>query len=125
MNCVKCGREIDEDQVFCSGCLEGMERYPVKPGIVVHIPKRVEEDDEKKTLNRKRPALPPEEQVRKLKRKLLWLRLSVAILLIACGILCFAVGKAVLELDVRGIIGQNYSTVESGTAKTTRGPSIP
>ena len=26
MNCMKCGRETAEDQVFCAGCLEEMER---------------------------------------------------------------------------------------------------
>ena len=125
MNCAKCGREIQEGQVFCPICLEEMEGYPVKPGIVVHIPKRVDEEDDKTSLSWKRPVLSPEEQVRKLKKKLLWLRLAVATLLIAGGVLCFILGKAVTELDVRGIIGQNYSTVESGTNKATRIPGKP
>ena len=41
MNCVKCGREIPEDQVFCEICLTEMENYPVKPGTAVHIPPRL------------------------------------------------------------------------------------
>lgn len=32
MNCLKCGREIEEGQVFCNDCLVQMAKYPVKPG---------------------------------------------------------------------------------------------
>ena len=123
MNCVKCGREIEENQVFCPDCLTEMDGYPVKPGIVVHIPKHSGADEEKKSLIRKKPILTPEEQIRKLKRRLLWARMTVAALLLACGILCFVVGKVAVELDFYRIIGQNYSTVE--TANTTRTPKNP
>ena len=123
MNCAKCGREIEENQVFCPDCLKGMEDYPVKPGIVVHIPKRADEAEEKKNQARRRAVLTPEEQLRKLKKKLRWLRLSVAVLLLACGLLCFAMGKAVVELDFYRFLGQNYSTVD--TAPASRTPSQP
>ena len=122
MNCIKCGREIEENQVFCPACLEEMGRYPVKPGVVVHIPKRTDGPEEKRTPVRKRLLLDPEEQIRKLKKKVLWLRLTVAVLLLACGLLCFAVGKVAMELDVRQIIGQNYSTVETDAATGTTEP---
>ena len=35
MSCMKCGKEVSEDQVFCPECLAEMERYPVKPGTPV------------------------------------------------------------------------------------------
>ena len=35
MNCLKCGRDIAEDQLFCESCLEVMDQYPVKSGSVV------------------------------------------------------------------------------------------
>ena len=38
MNCMKCGREIGDDQAFCSGCLELMAQHPVKPDVVVNLP---------------------------------------------------------------------------------------
>ena len=34
MNCLKCGREIEEGQVFCNDCLVQMAKYPVKPEVV-------------------------------------------------------------------------------------------
>lgn len=37
MQCMKCGLEIPEGQVFCDGCLEVMEQFPVNPGTPVHI----------------------------------------------------------------------------------------
>ena len=111
MNCVKCGREIEHDQVFCPVCLKGMEEYPVKPGTVVHIPKHPE-DEERKAPPKKKPVLSPEEQNRRLKRKLLGLRIGLAVMLLLCGVLCFAVGKAAVELDFYRFLGQNYSTEE-------------
>lgn len=38
MNCLKCGREIEEGQVFCNDCLVQMAKYPVKPGTAVQLP---------------------------------------------------------------------------------------
>ena len=119
MNCMKCGREIEESRVFCDTCLEEMEKHPVKPGTVVHIPKRPDTEEEKKVTFRRKQILTEEEQIRRLKKKLVWLRMIVAALLIVCGALTFVLGKAVMKLDVRKIIGQNYSTVES--IPTTRG----
>lgn len=40
MNCIRCGRETEEDQVFCSACLKDMERHPVNPGTPIQLPKR-------------------------------------------------------------------------------------
>ena len=40
MSCMKCGKEVSEDQVFCPECLAEMDRYPVKPGTPVLLPHR-------------------------------------------------------------------------------------
>lgn len=40
LNCLKCGREIEEGQVFCNDCLVQMAKYPVKPGTAVQLPSR-------------------------------------------------------------------------------------
>lgn len=117
MNCVKCGREIEHDQVFCPVCLEGMEAYPVKPGTVVHIPKRPEQETEKKAAPRKK-VLSPEEQIQRLKKKVVRLRIGLAVMLLLCGLLCFAVGRAVTELDFYRFLGKNYNTVETSPTET-------
>ena len=40
MQCLKCGREIDDSLSFCDGCRAQMEKYPVRPDAIVQIPKR-------------------------------------------------------------------------------------
>ena len=40
MQCLRCGRETDGDQVFCFLCESVMVKHPVKPNTVVTIPER-------------------------------------------------------------------------------------
>ena len=122
MNCAKCGREIENGQVFCPVCLEEMEQYPVKPGTVVHIPKHPEDDAEKKPVARKKTPPTPEQQIKKLKKKVRWLRTALVLTMLLCGLLSFAVGKMVTELDFYRFLGQNYNTVETAP---TSGTSLP
>ena len=113
MNCMKCGRETAENQAFCQECLEGMEKYPVKPGTVVHLPRRREESGSKKGYPRRKAPPTPEEQVKSLKktvRTLLVTLLVATLLLIVTGY--FAV-EHLLESDMRFLPGQNYSSVTS------------
>ena len=59
MQCMKCGREIDGEQVFCDNCLSIMEKYPIKPSTHIHLPKR-----ELPTVKvSRKKVLSPEEQV--------------------------------------------------------------
>lgn len=103
MNCMKCGREIPEGQVFCSGCLEVMAAYPIAPGAHVNIPKRPAKVPDKKD-----KGLTPAEQIRLLKKCIRWLLFTVAVLTAALAIL------TVLLLhepeQPRRPIGQNYTT---------------
>ena len=119
MNCMKCGRETAEDQVFCELCLNEMENYPVKPGTVVLIPSRNEEDEVRRIQHRKRPALSVSDQIVRLRKKLLWTRIALALLLVACGLLCMAVGRLAVEWDAERDLGQNYSTVDASGNVTT------
>lgn len=68
MACMKCGKETDNGQVFCDSCLEVMERYPVKPDIVVQLPPVRTLGSDKKSARKK--ELSPKELLRK-QRKLL------------------------------------------------------
>lgn len=113
MNCMKCGRETEEDQVFCRACLDDMDAHPVKPGTVVLIPSRNEEEEPRKNAHRKKLLPTLSEQNARLKKKLLWTRIVLAALLILFGLLCFAVGRVAIEWDTGRAMGQNYSTVDT------------
>ena len=63
MQCLKCGRKIQDGQVFCEGCLEVMQNYPVKPGTVVLLPSHREKQEEKKKTGKNRPLTPVEQNV--------------------------------------------------------------
>lgn len=119
MNCVKCGREIPEDQVFCENCLTEMENYPVKPGTAVHIPTRPAEELPKKSV-KKKCILTAEELLLRTRKKLRRTRVFAVILLLICGTLSFLMAQAVLELDFQRLLGQNYRT-ENG--KPAAGPT--
>lgn len=109
MNCMKCGRDIEEGQVFCASCLEDMRQYPVKPGIAIQLPIRKEQPMLKKMVPKRKQALPPEEQVKVLKKRLrriiiLWL---ITLCLLAATIyptMEYFFGEQTL------LPGQNYST---------------
>jgi len=111
MNCMKCGREIGEDQVFCSTCLELMAQHPVKPDVVVKLPLR-QEIPQKKNQSRKKVRT-PEEQILQLKRRNRWLAASVCILLITTALLAFLSVDFFRQLDVQRLLGKNYSTAET------------
>ena len=70
MNCMKCGREIAEGHVFCSGCLEVAEKYPVKPGIAIQLPGRKTAPSAKKSYTKRRQPPTAEEQLLKLKKRM-------------------------------------------------------
>ena len=67
MYCMKCGKETQENQVFCERCLQVMDIYPVKPDAAIHLPHRSQPPASKKPGHRKR-TLTPEEQVVLLKK---------------------------------------------------------
>ena len=70
MNCLKCGREIEEGQVFCNDCLVQMAKYPVKPGTAVQLPSRGSAAVSKKVHSRRRTKTAPEEQLKALKKRI-------------------------------------------------------
>ena len=110
MNCMKCGREIGENQVFCDHCLEIMAKYPVKPGIAVQLPSKKSTPVLKKVHPRRRQAVPPEEQVKVLKKRLrrmvmIWLLTLVLLAATLYPTVEYFLGKTFPQP------GQNYSTI--------------
>ena len=110
MSCMKCGRDTQEGQVFCTSCLEVMAKYPVKPGIAIQLPGRKNAPAPKKAQTKRKQSITPEEQIRKLKKHLkrmilLWL---VTLLLLAAAIyptVEYFRGERFL------LPGQNYNTI--------------
>ena len=112
MNCLKCGRETEDGQVFCKECLAIMEKYPVKPGTAVLLPKRTPAPTVKKV--RWKPAPSLEEQVTKLRRQNHRL---IAVICVVTLLLCvggyFTARYLVDRRAPRP--GQNYSTADVAT----------
>ena len=107
MLCLKCGKDTNDKQVFCDGCLQAMESYPVKPGTPVHLPKTQAPSEAKKAASRKRP-LTTDEQIASLHRHLRRARvfglILAALLLAASGLLVYEI------LNPDGpVIGLNYT----------------
>lgn len=119
MNCLKCGKEVTEDSVFCADCLLEMEKYPVDSGTVVLLPRRSESSIQKKQVKRHTP--PPEELIASLRKKVLILTL----LLLACITAIILMFEPTMHYvrDEHFEIGQNYSSVAPSPASVTPDPT--
>lgn len=110
MTCMKCGRDIPAEQVFCDSCLEVMEKYPVKPDAAIHLPTGKDLPSSKKQTGRRR-QLSPEEQVLLLRKRNRRLRTTVAILSVLLAV--SIAGAVLLQLhpDVSKALpmGRNYT----------------
>lgn len=109
MYCLKCGKEVYEDQVFCSDCLSVMEKYPVKPGTAILLPKRREGNTVSRPASR-RKVLTTEEQIQKLRRNI---RNLVILWVVTFLMLCAmsVPGIAYLMDQQHFGLGQNYSVI--------------
>jgi len=109
--CMKCGREIDEGQVFCYDCLSDMAKYPVKPGTAIQLPKRRETVVTRKVFNR-RKTLTPEEQISKLRKSL---RTMMIVWLVTFLLFCASLYPAISYIleEEHFLPGQNYSLIDS------------
>lgn len=115
MNCLRCGRETKDSNVFCDGCQETMKAYPVRPGTAIHLPHKAVSAPAKKKARRKR-QITPEEHIALLKRSLRQTRLF---LLLVALVLCLAIGMLVYETSQleNPDIGRNYAvdtTLQTG-----------
>ena len=115
MQCMKCGRDLVDGQVFCDICREDMEKYPVKPGTVVLLPHYVQYSQPKRAPVR---IVTHEEQIKRLKKRnrtlayLLALALTCAISFGMLALYLFA------EYEDKFLPGQNYTVVESSKKNT-------
>lgn len=114
MNCLKCGRETDEKQVFCEQCLQEAEKYPVKPGTTIYIPSAPVRPEEKK-VSRTPRIIPPEEQIHRLRRTLKALLWVLSALLIAFVLTTMMLIHLINQRD-KAPIGQNFGTTPVSTS---------
>ena len=116
MQCMKCGQDVENGNVFCPVCLGDMKKYPVRPGTVVQLPKHQEAPPRRPLPKRKQPP-PLEEQIKVLRK---WVRVLAAaltvtlLLLIGTGYLLFRSHTEEEEL----LPGQNYSAATTATDET-------
>ena len=114
MNCLKCGVQVSDDQVFCETCLKQMEKCPIPPDYVVQVPVEQPEEPQRKQARRQRKVLKPEEQIQHQKTVIRSLStvLALVLLMFVMGIAAFTV--YILQDQKIPVTGQNYSTSETG-----------
>ncbi len=117
MKCMKCGRETESDQAFCTDCLEEMNRYPVRPDVHVQLPIRSQAAAVRKPPSRRR-VLTPEEQIRRLKKRLWIMSGILAVTIALLGALIYpTVQYFARHYYLRP--GQNYTTFTTETVAPT------
>ena len=107
MQCLRCGRETENEQAFCFLCESVMVKHPVKPNTVVTIPDR-------SALSRPATVRKParqEENTDHLHRTIAQLRLWVCMLLAMLMLCVGALTWQELSQKSGPAIGQNYSSV--------------
>ena len=107
MTCLKCGKELKEQAVFCKHCLELMEAYPVKSDVHIQLPNRTETNETKRVWfkRRKRSAT---EQRKHLRRVNQWLTVAVIVLSLLLVIVSAHLARTTLHQQDTNI-GKNYT----------------
>ena len=112
MSCLKCGKETGISSVFCDSCLWKMAAYPVKPDIVVQLPNRPDEVEEKKPVRKKKQPTPAE-LLKKARRRVLWLSVTVLLLIVGLLISISLLVHTANALEEIQSHGKNYTTIIS------------
>ena len=116
MQCLRCGRETENEQVFCFACEALMAKHPVKPNTVITLPER---SIRMRHIASRKPQKEEVENTDHLHRTIAQLRLWVC-LLMAALILCVAtLTWQELRQTSKPSIGQNYhsATEQTGTGQ--------
>lgn len=119
MTCLKCGRETD--QTFCDLCRAEMEKYPVKPGTIVQLPK--DRAAFGKRQQPRRQSVPPEVRITAQRLTIRRLRRAVAVLLTLVILLGLAIFRVLRNTNARPT-GQNYSTMATKPSEDATAPTL-
>lgn len=114
--CIKCGRDIPPDQVFCPLCLEDMATAPVAPGTPVLLPTVPPVASIRRQASRK--VRKPEDQVRSLRTAVVWLSAILTALILAFTITTVLLVRQLEKAQNAPRPGENYSTNEDLTNNT-------
>ena len=107
MQCLRCGRETEDERVFCFLCESIMVKQPVKPNTVVTIPER----SVRARTAPVRKSARTEEDTDHLRRTILQLRLWVCMLMAALMLCVGVLTWQELSRAKEPVIGENYSSI--------------
>ena len=108
MNCMKCGKELKSTQPFCDRCLEDMEKYPVKPNVVVQIPIRPQATSAKRKTKRQR-FVRPEDELRFLRKRVRLLTFALVVSVLAFALAAAAALFLLDKMDILSVIDQQFT----------------
>lgn len=114
MECLKCGKSTESDHFFCKECMAEMEKYPVKPGTPVKLPRRNAQAPAFREHVRKKIKNAEKEQIGKLYRKIKILLILLLIAVTACLVVSALYVRLIYTTPKRPA-GQNYSTMTQET----------
>lgn len=107
MQCMRCGKEIRENSVFCPDCLQVMAQNPVKPGTPVQLLQRPQQSQEKVIHTKEVSA---EESARKLRGLVRWLTGVIVLLSVLLCITAVFLLHSLQQQQPEGNLGRNYTT---------------
>ena len=111
MRCLKCGRDIADEQVFCEDCQTVMAQYPVKPGTPIQLPPRHIEPAAKKKPAKKKKVLKPEEQVLKLRHSIRLLTVALIGVVIAFLLAALLTLHLLDQRDDRSVSRETFRSI--------------
>ncbi len=114
MQCLRCGREVTEGQVFCCACADLMAKHPVNPNTVVTLPER----SLRERTNAPRKPQRTEEDTDHLHHTILQLRLWICMLMAALMLCVAFLTWQELSQEKKPAIGQNYNSILDQTGST-------
>ena len=113
MQCLRCGRETEDEHVFCFLCEAVMMKHPVKPNTVVTIPERSVRSRSTQPRRQQRQEEETEQLSRTIMQLRLWVCMLMAALMLCVGVLTWQE----LTRDEKPAIGQNYHSILESTGE--------
>lgn len=111
VNCLRCGSETAEKQVFCEDCLADMRQYPVDAFESVHLPRR-DDASVKRTVRVIAPS--PEEKIASLRRRNRLLTAAAIVLFVALCLVSALFIQHALVAQNTPAPGKNYTIQPKG-----------